>query len=142
MYSSSNIEKCKIINLPKMEDIRGSLTFIEKNYIPFQIKRVFYIYDIPTGESRGAHAHKECEQFIICLSGSFDVIVDDSYKKESFHLNRPWEGLYIPPKIWAAESNFDPGALCLVLCSEFYDENDYIRNYTDYIETMKKTYTS
>ncbi len=127
-----NIKKCKIISLPKFEDLRGSLTFIEKNHLPFESKRIFYIYDIPTGKSRGAHAHKKCEQFIVCLSGSFDIEVDDGLSKKTFHLNRPWKGLYVPSMLWAAEKKFDPGSLCLVLCSDFYEESDYIRDYNDY----------
>ena len=136
-----NVKKCKKIKIPKIQDPRGTLTFIESsNQLPFNIKRAFYIYDVPTGKSRGAHAHKELEQFVVCLSGSFDVIVDDGSNKKIFHLNRPWEGLYIPPMLWAAEKNFDTGSLCLVLCSDFYDENDYIRDYEDYknaINAMK-----
>ena len=132
-------KKCKIISLPKVEDLRGSLTFIERNHLPFESKRIFYIYDIPTGKSRGAHAHKKCKQFMICLSGSFDVEVDDGVIRKTFHLNRPWEGLYVPPMVWAAETNFDPGSLCLVLCSDFYDEDDYIRDYNDFIKYKNDT---
>lgn len=131
-------EKSRMIILPKFEDLRGSLTFVEKNHLPFESKRIFYIYDIPTGKSRGAHAHKKCKQFMICLSGSFDVEVDDGVSKETFHLNRPWEGLYVPSLVWAAETNFDPGSLCLVLCSDFYDESDYIREYQDFLRFIKK----
>ena len=115
-------------------------TFIENNeHIPFSIKRVFYVYDVPTAESRGAHAHKTLEQFLICLSGSFDVELDDGKKKKKVHLNRPWEGLYIPPMIWAAETNFDPGTVCLVLCSALYCKDDYIRDYEIFKEKCKIT---
>ncbi len=131
--SNATVEDCELISLPKITDPRGNLTFIEGNeHIPFDIKRVFYLYDVPTGESRGAHAHKTLHQFLICLSGSFDVAVDDGKTKSIFHLNRPWSGLHIPPMIWAAEINFDPGTVCLILVSDIYDESDYIRDFDDY----------
>ena len=127
------ISECKIMSLPKICDQRGNLTFIEScQHIPFSVERVFYIYDIPTGESRGAHAHFDLQQFLICLSGSFDVIVNDGKKTKKIHLNRPWEGLYIPNLIWANETNFDPGSVCLVLASDKYKEDDYIRSYEVY----------
>lgn len=127
------INDCKVVTLPKVTDPRGNLTFIEgNNHIPFQIKRVFYLYDVPTEESRGAHAHHNLHQFLICLSGSFDVSIDDGDFQATIHLNRPWKGLHIPPLIWAAEVNFDPGSVCLVMASELYDESDYIRDYADY----------
>jgi hypothetical protein len=115
-------------------DVRGSLTFIEggKN-IPFDIKRVFYLYDVPTGEGRGAHAHRELHQFLICLAGSFDIAVDDGIDRTNIHLNRPWQGVLIPPMIWASEVNFDPGSVCLVLASMLYDEADYIRDYDTFL---------
>jgi dTDP-4-dehydrorhamnose 3,5-epimerase-like enzyme len=129
---------CKLIELPKISDPRGSLTFIEGGkHLPFTIKRVFYLYDVPTGEDRGAHAHKRLHQFLICLSGSFDVALDDGYKKNTVHLNRPWKGLHIPPMIWASEINFDPGSVCLVMASDHYDESDYIRNYSEYISQAR-----
>jgi len=128
-----SISDCMVVSLPKITDPRGNLTFIESlNHIPFDIKRIFYIYDVPTAESRGAHAHKELHQFLICLSGSFDVAIDDGESKATIHLNRPWMGFYIPPLIWAAEVNFDPGSVCVVLASAKYDENDYLRNYEEY----------
>lgn len=133
------IYDCKIINLPKITDPRGNLTFIENDsYLPFTIKRVFYLYDIPTGEGRGAHAHRQLHQFLICLAGSFDVILNDGNEKTVVHLNRPWQGLHIPPMIWAAEVNFDPGSLCLVLSSELYQEKDYIRDYNEYLSLIHK----
>jgi dTDP-4-dehydrorhamnose 3,5-epimerase-like enzyme len=132
---SPSIDLCKVIDLPKITDPRGNLTFIEQNnHIPFEIKRMFYLYDVPTGESRGAHAHKTLEQFLICLSGSFDVELDDGKDKKKIHLNRPWQGLYLPPMIWAAETNFDPGSVCAVLVSDFYDESDYLRNYEEFLK--------
>ena len=132
------INNCKIIDLPKISDPRGNLTFIEGGRnIPFEIKRIFYIYDVPTASDRGAHAHKSLHQFLICLSGSFDVAIDDGHEKKVIHLNRPWNGLHIPPMVWASEINFDPGTVCLVLTSDFYDEADYIRNYDEYLIVQK-----
>jgi len=137
--TSSSVDQCVIVDLPKMSDPRGNLTFIESSkHIPFDIKRVFYIYDVPTGESRGAHAHKTLQQFIICLAGSFDVKVDDGNQKKTIHLNRPWQGVHIPPMIWGAETNFDPGSVCLILVSDFYDESDYYRNYEKFLEASRK----
>ena len=127
-----------MINLPKISDPRGNLTFMEGGRnIPFEIKRIFYIYDVPTASDRGAHAHKSLHQFLICLSGSFDVAIDDGHEKKVIHLNRPWNGLHIPPMVWASEINFDPGTVCLVLTSDFYDEADYIRNYDEYLIVQK-----
>lgn len=133
--SPSNHFKYLVKQLPVKKDIRGNLTFVEQlNHIPFEIKRVFYIYDIPTGEGRGSHAHKKQHQFIICLSGSFDVLLDDGLHTDRIHLNRPWEGLHVPPLIWASEVNFDPGSVCLVLASDYYEEADYLRNYDDFLK--------
>ncbi|QNB10656.1 WxcM-like domain-containing protein [Paraburkholderia bannensis] len=132
------ISDCKIINFPKITDPRGNLTFLEGNrHVPFDIKRIFYLYDIPTGESRGAHAHKELHQLLICLSGSFDVALDDGTEQKTVHLNRPWQGLHIPPMIWAAELNFDPGSVCLVLASMAFNESDYFREYEDYLRAVR-----
>jgi hypothetical protein len=133
------IEQCKLMDLPKISDPRGNLTFIEENrHIPFEIKRIFYIYDVPTGENRGAHAHRVLQQFLICLSGSFNVYLDDGKKKKIFHLNRPWQGLYIPPVIWGWEGDFDPGSVCMALTSTLYDKKDYIRNYQTFLAATKK----
>lgn len=133
----NHLSDCRIIELPKMTDPRGNLTFIEEQKnIPFLLKRIFYIYDVPTGESRGAHAHHKLEQFLICISGSFDVELDDGQKKKKIHLNRPWQGLYVPSLIWAAETNFDPGSVCIVLVSNYYDENDYIRDYDKFLRIV------
>lgn len=124
---------CKIIDLPKIEDPRGNLTFIEENnHIPFEIKRVYYLYDVPGGETRGGHAHKKLHQFIIAANGSFDVILDNGDKKKRFHLNRSYYGLYIKNMIWRELDNFSSGSVCLVLASDFYDEDDYIRDYSIY----------
>jgi hypothetical protein len=127
------VASCRLLDLPKVTDPRGNLTWVEEErHIPFRIRRVFYLYDVPTGESRGAHAHKRLEQVVICLSGSFDVHLDDAVDRRAVHLNRPWQGLYIPPMIWAAEINFDAGSVCLVLTSARFDENDYYRDYDEY----------
>jgi len=131
----NSVDDCKIIQLPKIIDPRGNLTFLENmNQIPFEIKRVFYLYDVPTGESRGSHAHRNLKQFIICLSGSFDVLLDDGKSKKKIHLNRPWQGLFVPPMIWSSQANFDPGSVCLVLVSELYDPASYIRDYDLFIK--------
>lgn len=130
-----NLSRCKIIDLPKVNDRRGNLTFIEENrHVPFEIKRVYYLYDVPGGESRGGHAHKRLQQFIIAASGSFDVIVDDGFERKRFHLNRSYYGLYVPSMVWRELNNFSSGSVCLVLASELFDEEDYIRDY----KTFKK----
>jgi len=127
------LSKCKIINLPRVSDSRGNLTFIEENrHIPFEIKRVYYLYDIPGGESRGGHAHKQLQQFIIAASGSFDVILDDGFERKAFYLNRSYYGLYVPSMIWRELNNFSSGSVCLVLASDFYCESDYIRDYEEF----------
>ena len=129
------IYDCTIIQLPKIENRTGNISPIQGSVnIPFEIKRVFYLYDIPGGEDRGAHAHKKCHQFLIAGSGSFNVLVDDGNNKTSYSLNRPYYGLYIPPGVWASEIGFSSGAICLVMTSHKYDKNDYIRNYQKYLE--------
>lgn len=128
--------KCKIIELPKITDKRGNLTFIEGNrHIPFDIKRVYYLYDVPGGEERGGHAHRSLQQFIIAANGSFDVILDNGTTKMRFHLNRSYYGLYIPKMIWRELDNFSSGSVCVVLASEYFDEDDYIRDY----QTFRKS---
>lgn len=128
----------RIIELPKILDPRGNLTFVEaERHVPFEIKRVFYLYDVPTGCDRGAHAHKELHQFLICLAGSFDVMLDDGTNQDSVHLNRPWKGLHISPMVWAAELNFDPGSICLVLTSDFFNETDYYRDYEQFLKAAR-----
>lgn len=125
-----NLSKCKIIELPKITDVRGSLTFIEQNnHIPFGLKRVYYLYDVPGGETRGGHAHKQLQQFIIAAMGSFDVILDDGFEKKRFHLNRSYYGIYIPRMVWRELDNFSSGSVCLVLASELYDREEYIYDY-------------
>ena len=124
------LERCCIIELPRVQNEKGNLTFVEENrHIPFQIKRVYYLYDVPGGEARGGHAHKQLQQFIIAASGSFDVVLDDSSSKERYHLNRSYYGLYIPSGMWRELDNFSSGSVCLVLASEYFDEQDYIRDY-------------
>jgi hypothetical protein len=128
-----NLSKCKIIDLPKIHDLRGNLTFIETNkHIPFNIKRVYYLYDVPGGSERGGHAHKTLHQLIIAISGSFDIHLDDGYQKKTIHLNRSFCGLYLCPMIWREINNFSSGAVCLVLASDYYDELDYYRQYADF----------
>lgn len=130
-----SIEKCKIIELPKVHDSRGNLTFVENGrHIPFDIKRVYYLYDVPGGASRAAHGHKALHQLMIAMSGSFDVILDDGSSKKIFNLNRSNYGLYIPPMIWRDLINFSSGAVCMVLASEFYEESDYYRDYSDFLK--------
>jgi len=131
------IDDVRLIELPKIKDDSGNLTFVEgQKQIPFDVKRVFYIYDIPCGEDRGAHAHYDLHQFIICLSGSLDVHVDDGVNKRTFTINRPWIGLHIPPMIWASEGNFDTNTVYLVLTSDYYKAESYIREYTDFIKEV------
>lgn len=126
---------CSLVELPKNENRAGNITPVHSNLnIPFAIKRVFYSYDIPGGEARGAHAHKKCHQLLIAASGSFEVVLDDGVNKRTVLLNRPFYGLHIPPGIWASEQGFSSGSICLVLASNKYDEVDYIRNYNDFLE--------
>jgi dTDP-4-dehydrorhamnose 3,5-epimerase-like enzyme len=127
-------EQCRIIDLPKIADPRGNLTFVESNrQVPFDIARVYYLYDVPGGESRGGHAHKRLEQFVIAASGSFDVVVDDGIEQTRFFLNRSYYGLYIPRMVWREIENFSSGSICLVLASEPYDESDYYRDYEAFV---------
>lgn len=126
---------CTLCQLDRRHHPEGNLTYVYQNvHVPFEINRVFYLYDIPGGESRGAHAHKECHQFIIAASGCFEVHLDDGVNKRTVMLNRPYVGLHVPPGIWAAEREFSSGSVCLVLASHPYDEGDYIRNYKEYLD--------
>ena len=132
------VSDCRLIDLPKIQNRTGNITPIHnEKEIPFAIKRIFYLYDIPGGESRGAHAHHSCHQLLIAASGSFEVLVDDGKKNKTFFLNRPYTGLHIPPMIWAHELNFSSGAICLVLTSHTFDESDYIRDYNQYLALLK-----
>lgn len=129
-----NVNECQIIELPKISDPRGNLTFIENsNHIPFDIRRVYYLYDVPGGSERGSHAHKNLHQFIISMSGSFDVELDDGRNKKRYHLNRSHYGLYVCPMMWRLIDNFSSGAVCMVLASDFYIEEEYIRDYNNFL---------
>jgi len=132
---NNKISDCALIDLPKIENRSGNITTIENNLdIPFEVKRIFYLYDIPGGKSRGAHAHKLCQQFLVAASGSFEVQLDDGIEKKTIILNQPYKGLYVPPGIWASEINFSSGAICLVMTSNKFDEDDYIRDYQDFLK--------
>lgn len=131
------IKNCKLINLEKISDPRGSLTFIENNkHIPFEIKRAYYIYDLIKGSVRGGHAHKALSQFIVAVNGSFDILLDDGINKKKIHLSQPNEGLYVPPMIWREMENFSNNCVCFVLASDFYIESDYYRNYDEFLKDV------
>jgi dTDP-4-dehydrorhamnose 3,5-epimerase-like enzyme len=128
-----SLDKCKIVELPKIQDHRGNLTFIESGrHVPFDIKRTYYLYDIPGGASRAAHGHKRLHQLMVAMSGSFDIKLDDGKDLRKYTLNSPYMGLYIPPMLWRDLDNFSSGAVCMVLASEYYDEDEYIRDYNDF----------
>ena len=130
-----SLSDCRIVELPKIQDVRGNLSFIESGrHVPFEMKRVYYLYDVPGGADRGAHAHKKLHQFIVAMSGSFDVVLDDGQQRQRFHLNRSYNGLYICPMMWRYLDNFSSGAVCMVLASEFYDETDYYRDYDQFLK--------
>ena len=134
MMATDTLSKCTLIELPKFTDPRGNLTFIEgKQHIPFEIQRVYYLYDVPGGAERGGHAHRALHQLIIAMSGSFDVVLDDGIGKERIHLNRSYNGLYVCPMIWRELDNFSSGSVCMVLASNLYDESDYYRDYSEYL---------
>jgi hypothetical protein len=137
MASKSTVFECSLVYLNKIHSYDGSISVIENNNFPFQVRRVFFLYDIPGGESRGAHAHKECHQFLIAASGSFEVLLDDGFYQRKVFLNQPNLGIHVPPGIWASEINFSSGSICLVLASEAYMENDYIRDYNEFIKYIK-----
>jgi len=129
---------CAVITLPSIKNRAGNITPVHNSAeIPFDIKRIFYLYDVPGGESRGAHAHKECHQFLIAAGGSFEVLLDDGKSQKVIQLNRPYMGLHIPPMIWASEINFSSGSICLSLASHLYNEDDYIREYSKYLNFRK-----
>jgi len=136
--NSFNVDACKMVSLPKISDPRGNLTFIEgQSHIPFDIQRVYYLYDVPGGAERGGHAHKGLHQLIIAMSGSFDVVLDDGFNKKRVHLSRSYNGLYVCPMIWRELDNFSSGSVCMVLASNKYDEADYFREYSDFIAAAK-----
>lgn len=132
------IEHCKIVDLPKISDPRGNLTFIEGGgrHIPFDIQRVYYLYDVPGGAERGGHAHKALHQLIIAMSGSFDIHLDDGYEKKTIHMDRSYYGLYVCPMMWREIDNFSSGAVCMVLASNYFDEDDYYRDYSKFISDV------
>jgi hypothetical protein len=133
-----SLSDVKIIDLPKIADPRGNLTFIEGGrHIPFEIKRVYYLYDVPGGAERGGHAHKKLEQYIIAMSGSFDVILDDGHEKKKVHLNRSYYGLYVGSMIWREIDNFSSGSVCMVLASNYFEEDDYYRDYDEFLRCVK-----
>jgi dTDP-4-dehydrorhamnose 3,5-epimerase-like enzyme len=132
------LERCKLLDLPKISDPRGNLTFVEGGrHVPFEIKRVYYLYDVPGGAARGGHAHKALHQLIVAMSGSFDVILDDGYEKKRIHLNRSYIGLYVPPMIWREIDNFSSGSVCMVLASNYYEESDYYRDHVEFLLAIK-----
>jgi len=134
----SNVSDCLLVSFPKITEPRGNLTFIEGGrHIPFSIQRVYYLYDVPGGSERGGHAHKQLNQVIIAMAGSFDVVLDDGCEKKRVHLNRSYFGLYICPMIWRELDNFSSGAVCLVLASSYYAEDDYYRNYQEFLRAVK-----
>ena len=139
LREGKSVFDCSLCELNRMHDPEGNLTYMYENvHVPFNINRVFYSYDIPGGEDRGAHAHKECHQFLIAASGSFEVVLDDGINKRTVLLNRPFWGLHVPPGIWASEQGFSSGSICLVLASHGYDADDYIRNYNDYLKYLEE----
>jgi hypothetical protein len=131
------LDQCRIIDFPKIADPRGNLTFVEGGrHIPFDIKRVYYLYDVPGGAERGGHAHKALQQVIIAMSGSFDVVLDDGTAQKRIHLNRSYYGLYVPTMMWREIDNFSSGSVCMVLASERYDESDYYRDYAQFLAAL------
>lgn len=132
------IESCRMIELPKIRDQRGNLTFIESNrHVPFDIRRVYYLYDVPGGETRAGHAHKALSSVIIAINGSFDVLLDDGIQKRTERLSKANEGLFIGPGIWRELENFTSGSVCMVVASELYDESDYFRDYDEFLRAMQ-----
>ena len=133
-----SIDNCEIIQLPQIADPRGNLTFIEgARHLPFEIKRVYYLYDVPGGATRAGHGHKVLHQLLIAMSGSFDVVIDDGYAKRKHHLNRSYYGLYICPMIWREIDNFSSGSVCMVLASDYFDESDYYRDYQQFLQAVR-----
>ena len=133
------LNDCRMFELPKIADPRGNLTFVEAgNHVPFDIKRVYYLYDVPGGSDRGSHAHKNLHQFVVAMSGSFDIVLNDGDRQRRFHLNRSYFGLYICPMTWRALDNFSSGSVCMVLASAHYDVNDYIRDYDEFIALARR----
>lgn len=135
----ASLADCRVMDFPRIHDPRGNLSFIEgMRHIPFEIKRVYYLYDVPGGETRAGHAHKVCDQLLIAMSGSFDVTLDDGAARRLYQLNRSYVGLYVPRMIWREIDNFSSGAVCLALASTFYNANDYFRDYAEFITAARK----
>jgi dTDP-4-dehydrorhamnose 3,5-epimerase-like enzyme len=136
----SSLKDVRIIDLPKFEDLRGNLSFIEENnHIPFRIARTYWVYDVPGGEVRGGHAYKTLHEFIVALSGSFDVLLDDGTEKRNYHLNRSYYGLYVPDMSWRSMENFSTNSLCLVLASDTFNPEEYVRDYDDFLNRKLHT---
>jgi len=134
------LDECRIIELPVINDARGNLSYIEENrHIPFDIRRVYYLYDVPGGATRGGHAHKDLHQLIIAMSGSFDVVLDDGAGKKRFHLNRSYHGLYVCPMVWRELDNFSSGSVSMVLASDYFDESDYFRDYSEFVDSVRSS---
>jgi dTDP-4-dehydrorhamnose 3,5-epimerase-like enzyme len=134
----STVFNCNVLTLPKIHNRAGNITALNNSVdIPFDVNRVYYLYDVPGGEDRGGHAHKELQQLIVAVSGSFDITIDDGRVKKTVSLNRPYYGLHIVPGIWRDLTNFSSGAICLVLASHIYDANDYIRDYEEFIRIKR-----
>lgn len=132
------VEDCRIIELPRIQDPRGNLTFIEADrHVPFAIKRVYYLYDVPGGETRGGHAHRELQQLIIAMSGAFNVELDDGRRRRTVTLNRSYYGLYVPRMVWRELVNFSSGSVCAVLASRPYEEQDYYRDYDEFVAAAR-----
>jgi dTDP-4-dehydrorhamnose 3,5-epimerase-like enzyme len=134
-----SLTDCKIVDLPRIQDPRGNLTFVESSrQVPFDIRRVYYLYDVPGGSERGGHAHKTLHQLMIAMSGSFDIVLDDGFNKRRIHLNRSYQGLYIPPMMWRELDNFSSGSVCMVLASDYYTESDYLRTYDEFTREARR----
>jgi len=133
------LKDCRLIDLPKMHDPRGNLSFVEGGVqVPFDIKRVYYLYDVPGGATRAGHGHKKLEQLIIAMSGSFDVKIDDGENKYTYNLNRSYIGLYLSSMMWREIDNFSSGAVCMVLASDYFDEGDYYREYAEFLTAVRE----
>jgi len=134
-----SLADCRIINLPIVDDPRGKLSFIEGGrHLPFEIKRVYYLYDVPGGSTRAGHGHKTLQQLVVAMAGSFDIELDDGYAKQKFHLNRSHYGLYISPMIWRDIDNFSSGSVCMVLASDYFEEADYFRDYEEFLRAARQ----
>lgn len=136
--TSTRVAPARTIDLPVVPDRRGNLTFVEgENHIPFPIRRVYWIYDVPGGERRGGHGYRKLEEFIVAVSGSFDVVVDDGNARRRFHLNRSYFGVYLPSLLWRSLENFSTNAVCLILASRVYSEDDYLRDHDEFLEAVR-----